>query len=44
VGEIISNAVREYSSDVRDSTFPSDAESYHASHTGKSRKTISIAG
>ena len=43
VGEIISNAVREYTSDVRDSTFPSDAESYHSSQTGKARKTISIA-
>src|SRR5450631_4366461 len=30
VREIISNAVREYTSDVRDSTFPSDAESYHS--------------
>src|SRR5450432_1215001 len=43
VGEIISNAVREYTSDVRDSTFPSDAESYHSSQTDKARKTISIA-
>jgi 3-methyl-2-oxobutanoate hydroxymethyltransferase len=40
----ISSAVREYCDDVRNSTFPSDAESYHAPQTSKGRKTISIAG
>ena len=30
VGELISNAAREYCQDVRGGTFPSDAESYHA--------------
>ncbi len=43
VGEVISNAVREYCSDVRNGGFPSDAESYHAPQTAKGRKTISIA-
>src|ERR1700681_2079534 len=44
VGEIISGAVREYCEDVRNATFPSDAESYHTSQIGKNRKTISITG
>jgi 3-methyl-2-oxobutanoate hydroxymethyltransferase len=43
ISEIISGAVREYCEDVRNSSFPSDAESYHA-QIGKGRKTISIAG
>jgi 3-methyl-2-oxobutanoate hydroxymethyltransferase len=43
LGETISGAVREYCEDVRNSAFPSDAESYHAPHSGKSRKTIPIA-
>jgi 3-methyl-2-oxobutanoate hydroxymethyltransferase len=43
VGEIISNAVREYCSDVRSGGFPSDAESYHATLAAKSCKTIYIA-
>ena len=43
VGEIISNAVREYCSDVRSGGFPSDAESYHAALAAKGRKTIFIA-
>jgi 3-methyl-2-oxobutanoate hydroxymethyltransferase len=43
VSEIISSAVREYCADVRNASFPSDAESYHA-QVGKGRKTISIAG
>src|SRR5207302_6667605 len=43
VGEVISNAVREYCSDVRDGGFPSDAESYHAPQMTKGRKTIFIA-
>jgi 3-methyl-2-oxobutanoate hydroxymethyltransferase len=44
IGEIISGAVREYCEDVRNAKFPSDAESYHTSHSGKNRKTISITG
>jgi 3-methyl-2-oxobutanoate hydroxymethyltransferase len=43
VGEIISNAVREYCDDVRNGSFPSDAESYHAPQATKSGKTICIA-
>jgi 3-methyl-2-oxobutanoate hydroxymethyltransferase len=43
VGEVISNAVREYCADVRSGSFPSDAESYHATANGKGRKTIPIA-
>jgi 3-methyl-2-oxobutanoate hydroxymethyltransferase len=39
LGEVISGAVRQYCDDVRDSGFPSDAESYHAPVT---KKTISI--
>jgi len=42
VGEIISNAVREYCEDVRNGSFPSDAESYHAPQATKSGKTIYI--
>jgi len=42
VGEIISNAVREYCADVRSGSFPSDAESYHATANVKGRKTIPI--
>jgi 3-methyl-2-oxobutanoate hydroxymethyltransferase len=44
VGEIISGAVREYCEDVRNATFPSDAEPYHTPQSGKNRKTISIIG
>ena len=43
VGEIISNAVREYCADVRSGGFPTDAESYHAPATVKGPKTLSIA-
>jgi 3-methyl-2-oxobutanoate hydroxymethyltransferase len=43
VGDIISKAVREYCEDVRGGGFPSDAESYHAPHAAKGRKTIPIA-
>src|SRR5258708_40082332 len=43
VGELISNAVRGYCSDVRSGGCPSDAESYHATLAAKSRKTIYIA-
>jgi len=42
VGEIISNAVREYCNDVRNGGFPSDAESYHTPQMAKGRKTIFI--
>jgi len=43
VGEIISNAVRAYCTDVQNGEFPSDAESYHAPQAVKGRKTIFIA-
>jgi 3-methyl-2-oxobutanoate hydroxymethyltransferase len=43
VGEIISNAVREYCADVQSGSFPSDAESYHAPVNVKGRRTIPIA-
>ncbi len=42
IGEIISNAVRQYCDDVRTGVFPTDAESYHAAGL-KARKTIPIA-
>jgi 3-methyl-2-oxobutanoate hydroxymethyltransferase len=35
VGEVISNAVREYCADVRNGSFPSDAESYHSGSSAK---------
>ena len=35
VGEIISNAVREYSADVRSGNFPTDNESYHSGTAAK---------
>ena len=43
VGEVISQAVREYCADVQGGTFPSDAESYHAPSAIKSGKPIRIA-
>lgn len=43
MGEIISNAVREYCADVQNGSFPTDAESYHAPNSVKGRKTISIS-
>jgi len=43
VGEIISNAVKEYCADVQNGSFPSDAESYHAPGSMKGRKTVPIA-
>ena len=43
VGEAISQAVREYCSDVQSGSFPSDAESYHSPAGLKGRKTIPIA-
>jgi 3-methyl-2-oxobutanoate hydroxymethyltransferase len=36
LGETISKAVREYCSDVRNGTFPSDSESYHSGSSAKS--------
>jgi 3-methyl-2-oxobutanoate hydroxymethyltransferase len=43
VGEIISNAVKEYCTDVQNGSFPADAESYHAPGSAKERKTVPIA-
>ena len=43
VGEIISQAVREYCADVQNGNFPADAESYHTPASVKGRKTIPIA-
>ena len=43
VGEMVSNAVREYCADVQNGSFPSDAESYHAPASLKGRKPIPIA-
>jgi 3-methyl-2-oxobutanoate hydroxymethyltransferase len=43
VGEMISNAVREYCADVENGGFPTDAESYHAPGNLKDRRTIRIA-
>jgi 3-methyl-2-oxobutanoate hydroxymethyltransferase len=43
VGEVISNAVREYCADVQNGSFPSDAESYHTPGGLKGRKPIPIA-
>jgi 3-methyl-2-oxobutanoate hydroxymethyltransferase len=42
VGEIISNAVKEYCADVQNGSFPSDAESYHAPGSMTGRKTVPI--
>jgi 3-methyl-2-oxobutanoate hydroxymethyltransferase len=42
LGEVISGAVREYCKDVRDSSFPSDAESYHGAQGTQTPKAISI--
>jgi 3-methyl-2-oxobutanoate hydroxymethyltransferase len=42
VGDVISNAVREYCDDVRSGGFPSDAESYHSGQPVKSKKPIYI--
>ncbi len=43
VGDMISNAVREYCADVQNGSFPTDAESYHAPGGMKDRKPIPIA-
>src|SRR6266404_5627955 len=42
VGEIISNAVREYCSDVRSGMFPSDGESYHAAQMAMEQKEAPV--
>jgi 3-methyl-2-oxobutanoate hydroxymethyltransferase len=42
VGEIISNAVRQYCEDVRSGGFPSDAESYHAPQLAKEEKEAPV--
>jgi 3-methyl-2-oxobutanoate hydroxymethyltransferase len=42
VGQIISKAVREYCKDVREGSFPSDAESYHTLPSLRDRKKIYI--
>ena len=43
VGAIISNAVREYCDEVRSGSFPSDAESYHATRQTNNRKITPVA-
>jgi 3-methyl-2-oxobutanoate hydroxymethyltransferase len=43
VGEVISQAVREYCADVQGGSFPSDAESYHATSAMQGKKPIRIA-
>jgi 3-methyl-2-oxobutanoate hydroxymethyltransferase len=43
VGEVISQAVREYCADVQGGNFPSDAESYHAPSALQGRKPIRVA-
>jgi 3-methyl-2-oxobutanoate hydroxymethyltransferase len=43
VGEVISQAVREYCADVQGGSFPSDAESYHATSALQGKKPIRIA-
>src|SRR5271167_4858967 len=42
VGEMISRAVSEYCDDVRQGSFPSDAESYHSGQTIHSRKSVPV--
>jgi 3-methyl-2-oxobutanoate hydroxymethyltransferase len=43
VGEVMSQAVREYCADVQGGSFPSDAESYHAPGALQGKKPIRIA-
>jgi 3-methyl-2-oxobutanoate hydroxymethyltransferase len=43
VGEVISQAVREYCADVQGGSFPSDTESYHAPSELQGKKPIRIA-
>ena len=42
VGELISSAVREYCSDVRRGSFPSENESYHMPQSGSGQKPVNI--
>src|SRR5258705_99452 len=42
VGEIISKAVREYCTDVREGGFPSDGESYHAARMAMEQKEAPV--
>src|SRR5262252_357114 len=42
VGELISSAVREYCSDVRRGSFPSEKESYHMPQAGSGQRPINI--
>jgi 3-methyl-2-oxobutanoate hydroxymethyltransferase len=42
LGQVISQAVREYCEDVRGGTFPSDAESYHATGALKNSKVVPL--
>src|SRR5271166_5025496 len=42
LSEIISGAVREYCNDVREGSFPSDAESYHSGLSVAQRKTVPV--
>src|SRR5277367_1164325 len=43
IGEIISRAVKEYCDDVRQGSFPSDAESYHSGQVAQQqRKTVPV--
>src|SRR5271163_1034164 len=42
VGEMISRAATEYCDDVRQGSFPSDAESYHSGQTIHSRKSVPV--
>ena len=43
LGEAISRAVKEYCADVKEGSFPSDAESYHVTTNAKIRRTIPIS-
>jgi 3-methyl-2-oxobutanoate hydroxymethyltransferase len=44
VGDVITRAVREYASDVRDGHFPSDEESYHLSSEARERMLTARRG
>jgi len=43
VGDVISNAVRNYCEDVRTGAFPSDGESYHSGSTAKRGDPVKIS-
>jgi 3-methyl-2-oxobutanoate hydroxymethyltransferase len=43
LGEVITRAVKEYCEDVRNGSFPSDAESYHSGLSVVQRKTVPVA-